>query len=444
MAKSFQTFLIVGFAAAFVIAIAVFSGLFSSKSSTSSTTPSGQVIIWGVLPREAVQPYLDNLNTTGAGYTMQYTEHDPQNFQQDLIVALANGVQPDLVMFNSEIFSQFKDKLTIIPFNVISERTYRDTYIDGAQVFLTSTGAVGYPLLVDPLVVYYNKDLLAAKNFVTPPATWNDLVQSLPLFVKRNNAGALTQTAIALGTTTNVHNVRDILSALFLQTGNPIVSYDSGLNRYAAVLSQGSSTQSSAQSTSQGGELPTIQALRFYTSFSDPTGSTYAWNRSIPDSQSVFLSGKSVFYIGRASELFSLQSQNPNLNFDVMPLFQSDAGTRAVTFGSFIGISMLKAAPNPTAANLALTLLSQESAVDTFSKAASLAPVRRSLLLAVQQNPYVSVFFKSALNAFSWPDPNPQTTAAIFNAMITNSISGKADPATALYEANQDLQNSIR
>lgn len=441
MAKSFQTFLIVGFAAAFVIAIAVFSGLFSSKSSTSSSTPTGQVIIWGVLPRESVQPYLDNLNTTGSGYTMQYSEHNPLNFQQDLIVALANGVQPDLVMFNSEIFSQFKDKLVTIPFNVISERTYRDTYVDGAQVFLNTTGMVGYPLLVDPLVVYYNKDLLAAKNFVTPPATWNDLVQSLPLFVKRSTNGALTQTAIALGTTTNVHNVRDILSALFLQTGNAIVSYDSGLNRFAAVLAQGSST---TQSNQTGVELPTIQALRFYTSFSNPTGSTYAWNRSLPDSQSVFLSGKSVFYIGRASELFSLQSQNPNLNFDVMPLFQSDASTRAVTFGSFIGISMLKAAPNPTAANLALTLLSQESAVDTFSKSASLPPVRRTLLLAAQQNPYVSVFFKSALNAFSWPDPNPQTTNTIFNVMISNSTSGKADPATALYEANQDLQNSIR
>jgi ABC-type glycerol-3-phosphate transport system substrate-binding protein len=437
MNKSFQTFLVVGFAAAFVIAVAVFSGLFSKNTTKTSSKPSGQVVIWGVLPRDAMQTYIDNFNVSGAGYTMLYVQHDPQGLYQDLITALANGVQPDLILFNSEIYSQFKDKLAVIPFAVTSERTYRDTYIDGAQLFLQNDGMIGYPLVVDPLVVYYNKDLLAAKNFVVPPVTWNDLTQTIPLFVKRATDGSITQSAIGLGTENNVDHSRDILSALFLQTGDPIVTYNASLKRYYTVL--GTSTTNDPTKPSADS-----QALTFYTSFSDPTSAVYSWNRSLQSSLNQFLAGKSVFYIGRASELFKIQQQNPNLNFDVEELFQPDVNTRHITFGSFYGIGVLKAGRNQIAAYTALTQLASGASIDFFSKATSLPPTRRDLLLVQQNNPYVAIFFKAALGSFAWPDPNPAATESVFSAMITNVTSGKTSVTSALYEANQDIQNEIR
>jgi len=438
MKSSFQTILIIVFAAAFVVAVVVFSGVFSSgNSSKTSTTPSGQVALWGILPREQVRPFLDAFNGSGKGYTINYTEHDPSTFAQELIVALANGVQPDLVMVTSEIFSQFKDKMALIPFQAYSERTFRDTNIDGAQIFLQKDGIVAYPLLVDPLVVYYNKDILASERFILPPQTWDDLVQSVPLFTKRAKDGSLTQSAIALGTTNNVDHFRDILSALFLQTGTPIIKYDTTLNKNTASLVTGVSSDPSAP-------LPSEQALSFYTTFSDPTVGSYSWNRSLPSSLDVFLSGKSAFYIGRASELFSIQQQNPNLNFDVEELFQPTGALRHITYGSFIGIGALRSGLNQIAGYAALRELTTSSAIDSFAKAVSLPPARRDLLLVQQDNPYVSVFFKSTLGAYSWPDPDPQTTQSIFSGMITDVTSGKKNVITALYDANKDLQSAIR
>lgn len=432
MKSSFQTILLVVFGIVFAGAILIFSGLISFGSkTTATTTPSGTVEIWGVVPQRLIQTFLDASDIGGGDYTIIYSEHSAASLQQDLTVALANNTPPDLVLFSSEVLTQIKDRLYTIPFTVTTERTYRDTNIDGAQIFLTKDGILGAPLVVDPLVVYYNKDVLAKSKFVVPPKTWADLKSSIPLLTTRDARNGIMQSAIALGTGSNVNHARDILSAIFLQTGNGIVSYDPDSGVPIATL---------GATSAQGTEAPTAKALEFYTSFSNTTNSNYSWNISLPSSLDYFLAGKSSFYIGRASELFTIQAQNPNLNFDVMELFQTGANSRSVTFGSFLAIDMLKKAPNPVAAYAALTAISSPTNMDAFSKILSLPPVQRSLLLSRQDNPYVSVFFTAALSAFAWPDPNPVQTESIFKEMITDVTSGRTDPSTAIYNANRKLQ----
>lgn len=436
MKSSFQTILIGVFIVGFVIAIAIFSGLFSSSSSSStSATPTGEVVVWGIVANDAMQTYVDNFNSQNYGYTLNYYYHDPANFYQDLITALADGSSPDLVIVSSETITRIQNKLSIVPYTTYPERQYRDTNIDGAQIFLTTSGISALPLVVDPLVVYYNKDLLAAKNFVNPPKTWDDLQTAVPLLTKKDKQNHITQSAIALGEVNNIANYRDILSALFLQTGNSIVNYNTTTNSYQAALTSGT--------TDATQELPTVQALSYYTSFANPTNANYAWNNSLPDSLQNFLAGKSAFYIGRASELFTIQAQNPNLNFDVAQLFQSSGSTRPITFGSFVGVGIMKNAPNPAAASAAASEMVAQSNVDYLSKILSLPPVQRNLLQVSQKNPYVSIFFQAALSAFAWPDPNPVSTNSIFRDMINNVNSNTTDVQSAIYEATKDLQSSI-
>jgi ABC-type glycerol-3-phosphate transport system substrate-binding protein len=438
MKSSFQTILIVVFAIGFVIAIAVFSGLFSSNTSTSTATkPTGTVQVWGVLPAEAMLNYVNNFNSQNYGYTLNYIYHDPVHFYQDLIVALADGKSPDLVVTSSEAITQIQDKLYVIPYAAYTEAQFRATNIDGAQIFLSPTGVKALPLVVDPLVVYYNKDILAAKNFVVPPATWSGLQAAIPLLTKHSAQGQLTQATIALGEVNNIANARDIISTLFLQTGNSIVAPDATGTLQVTLANAGTSKDETAQ-------LPAVQAVTFYTSFINPTSSHYTWNSSLPDSLQNFLAGNSVFYIGRASELFTIQAQNPNLNFDVMPMFQSDTAIRPVTFGAFDAVGIMKNAPNMTAAYAAATQMANSTNIDALSKSFSLPPVRRDLLQVSQSNPYVSVFFQAALSAFAWPDPNPASTNTIFHDMITNVNSNTTDVQTAIFNATHDLQSSIR
>lgn len=432
MKSSFQTILLVVFGAVFVGAILVFSGIISFGSKSADTTaPTGNVVIWGTAPQNLMMTFLDGVDIGDGEYTMTYTEHSADSLKQDLILALANNTPPDLLLFPSEYLSELKDRLYTIPYAAYPERTFRDTNIDGAQLFLSQKGVRALPLVVDPLVVYYNRDLLAKANFIIPPKTWNDLKISVPLLTAKDARNKISQSAIALGTATNISPVKDILSAMFLQTGNSIVLYDAARDTTSVVL---------GAIPSGATQAPTAQVLEFYTSFSDPTNANYSWNTALPESRAQFLAGKSVFYIGRASELFTIQAQNPNLNFDVMELFQTGADTRTVTFGSFLGVAMLNNAPNPVAAYAAATALASPASVDGLSKTLSLPPVQRSLLLARQDNPYVSVFFKAALSAFGWLDPNPTQSETVLKSMVTSVISGRGDAGSALYDASRSLQ----
>ncbi len=436
MKSSFQTILVIVFAVVFGAAVLIFSGLINiGGGGTNTTTPQGTVVIWGIIPDNSLAAYLNNFNIGSNEYTISYAYHSPETLEQDLIVALANDTPPDLVIYSSELFSSFKDKLYTVPYAAYSERMYRDTNVDGAQVFLSREGLLGFPLVVDPLVVYYNKDILSKANLVVPPTTWSAMQQTIRLLTTRDARNGLVQTTIGLGTALNVDHAKDILSALFLQTGNSIITFDPQVNKNAVVL---------AAAPSGISEPPTAQALKFYTSFSDPTNSNYSWNNALPSTRTQFLASRSAFYIGRASELFLIQSQNPNLNFDVSPLFQTDADARPVTFGSYLAVGMMKNAPNPVAAYAAATFISSSASIDALSKSLSLPPVRRDLLQIQQSDPYVSVFFRAALSTFAWPDPQPARSDDIFRTMIVDVTSGKSDPTTAVNTATRELQSILR
>ncbi len=432
MKLPFQTIVLAAFIVIFLVAILVFSGLFSTGNSNTEQSIGGQVVVWGTLPSSNIQTFFNDFNMNNTNMALLYIQRNPDTLYQDLMMSIADGVAPDLILFNSENFTQFKDKLYMIPYQAYSERMFMDTNIDGAQIFLAPQGVVGFPLLVDPMVVYYNKDILASSNFVNPPHTWNSLVQTIPILTKRTSQHTISQSTIALGEVDNVRHFRDILSTLFLQTGNGIVSINQNTGRASSTLIIDSIS----------GEIsPIEQALSFYTNLANPTNVTYSWHKNLPESMDYFISGRSAFYIGRASEIFTIRDKNPNLNFDVMEMFQTSSNTRPVTYGSFIGVGVLRSSSNFNTAYMVAGMLAEVDNIDSLSKILSIPPVRKDLLRIAQSDPYVSIFFRAAISSFSWPDPNPVKTRQIFRDMINNINSGRFDINRALNEVAREFQN---
>lgn len=433
MKFSFQTIIIGASIFVFIIAVLVFSGVINLGSSSSSSNETASVTVWGTYPQTTIQSYLDNLNISDRTLSIQYSEVPQATFATALTTALADGRAPDLVIVDTSLYFQIRNRLYTIPFDTYTERTYRDTFVDGASLFLTKDGVGALPLLVDPLVLYYNKDILAGKNYVVPPATWTGFVQSIPLFVKKDTRGVITQTALPLGEHINIDHFKEILSALFLQAGNPVAFLDTMTGGYQVALGSGSD-----------GEFPAAKALSFYTEFANPTSQAYSWSKTLPASLDMFLAGKSAFYIGKASELFTIQSRNPNLNFDVTGLFQPDGATRPITYGSFTVVGMVKTTPSFTAAYSAWGKLSSKEFVSFLAQISSLPPAQRSLLLERQKNPYIQVFFNAALSSFGWPDVAPDSSIAVFRSMVQAVNSGKLDSIQAVFEAATDIQTILR
>ncbi len=166
----------------------------------------------------------------------------------------------------------------------------------------------------------------------------------------------------------------------------------------------------------------------------------YSWSRALPNSLDMFTSGKLVFYIGRASELFKIQSQNPNLSFNVAELPQMKDTNFRRTFGEIYGVVINKKSKQISTAVTVASFLSSPVSADIISTTSSLPPVLRTLLSSKSKDqPYLDVFFNSAIITRSWLDPNKEKSNFVFRELVESISSNTESQSGALSKANQQL-----
>lgn len=392
-----------------------------------ASTKIGTVTIWGTLPQAQMGAVINALHGQDQEYIgVTYEEKSEATFDTDLAEAIATGQGPDLVLISQEMLATEQNKLSVVPFSTISERTYLDTYLPIFELFLAENGTYGIPFAVDPLVMYYNRRTLINAGVATPPASW-EAVTSLTEAITQSSAGTVLQSAIPFGAYNNVENARAIISLLLLQSGTVITSV--GQNGLRGHLNEGGS----------GSGLSGEPALTFYTQFADPVKTVYTWNSSISSARQAFLSGNLAFYPGFASELLQLKEANPNLDFDMMAIPQPKTATHRVTYGKAYAFAVPKATDNSKGAVTVAIALADSSLSGTVSQALSMAPAIRSMLASASNDRYAPVFYPQALIASAWLSPSPAETDRIFSTMISNITSGRMSIPQALDSANQAL-----
>jgi len=208
--SNFQTILVAIFLAFFVFAVLIFSGVIKIDGLTGKDNlPQGKVVVWGTFPRLSLSEVFDSINKKNKDLNIIYTEVDPVTYQQDLIKAFANGVGPDIFILTPDMIKENINFVYKIPYESYPEKVFRDTYIDGAEIFLDTEGIVGYPIVVDPMVLYYNKDILSNEGIVSPPKTWDELFILNSSLTKRENNGTVNQSMIAFGQYGNINNAKE-------------------------------------------------------------------------------------------------------------------------------------------------------------------------------------------------------------------------------------------
>jgi len=223
--NNFQTIVVAIFLAFFVFAVLIFSGLLKiGNSTTKSGAPAGKVVIWGTFKNipEVIKVFED-MNSANQNLTVNYVKKSEATYQQDLVDAIAHGQGPDLFILTPNMILKNDTFVSKIPFASYSEKTFRDAFIDGADVYIEPDGIVGFPIAVDPIVLYYNRDMLSNEGIVSPPTTWDELFDMNAKLTKKKDDGTILQSMIALGQYDNVSHAKDILAALMMQSGNPIV-----------------------------------------------------------------------------------------------------------------------------------------------------------------------------------------------------------------------------
>lgn len=431
---NFQLALIGIFILFIVIAVMIFSGAIKLGSKKNTDLYQGKVVVWGTLPSSSVRDVFTSLQGQYDKLTISYVERNSDTYVADIAEALASGNGPDVFFVSNENLLAEANKIYVTPYQSFPLRTYNSLYVDGGQLFLNNEGVMAYPVTIDPLVLYWNKDLFNTAGLVTPPATWEEIYKYASALSKRTANGVLTQSAISFGGYQNVTHAKDIIAALLMQSGDSIVKKNDD-GTYSAVL---------------GGYLPNTKirpaesVLRFYTEFTNPAGQYYSWSSSFPSSYNSFIAGDLAMYVGYSSEIYGIRERNPNLNFDVTRLPQLQNATTPLTFGKIYGASVSKATKNLPSALLVAQSLSGKDAVISITSKMSTLPVRRDLLLAPPEDPFLSSFYQSALLARSWYDPNPKSTDAIFSSMVSDTIAGFLSVGESVTKAGDAIERLLK
>ncbi len=429
--RPFQIILISAFAVLALVGLLLFA---TYKGGFGGKPQAGPVTIWGTLPATAMTSVLDDFKRTRTEFSkVSYVERPAATFDTDLADALASGTGPDMVIITQEQLLAEEGKLAVIPYAVLPERTYRDTFLPINELFLTSIGSYGVPFVVDPLVLYYNRASLTSAGAAQPPSTWEAVVGLAPSLIKKSDANVIARSAIALGTYGNIPDARAVVSLLLLQSGTPISS-NSAQGLRSTLLSGGSDADST---------LPSVSAMTFYTQFADPAKIVYSWNRSIPDARSAFISGDTALYVGFASEQPLLAESNPNLDFDLAAIPQPQTSTTHVDYARAYAFAIPKASKNAAGARQVALALSAKDESFAAAHALSMAPAVRAALVPAGNDLFAPVVYPLALVAEGWLSPAPAVTDSVFAAMIDSIVSGRQNVHDALASADQALNAAL-
>ncbi len=428
--RPFELALVIVFLGLIVTSLAVLS-VYKAKPDDDGIPDIGTVTIWGTLSADGFEEIIRSRNDEDGSFKgVTYLAISPDDFDSELVNALADGVGPDVVFISHEQLVAMRKRIQPVSYEAFPLPDIRSTYTDGAQIFALSDGLYAYPIAADPLLMYWNKDILTTDGFLEAPATWEALTNDyLPTLVRRNPDRSIVRSVVAMGEYDNIQNAFGIISSLILQAGTLGVT-EKDNKQYQVRLNE----------SVDGQTQPLRVSADFYTRFSRPNNSYYSWNRSFTADKDRFLSEELALYFGYGSEGQEIERKNPNLNFDVAEIPQGATATVRRTYARFYGLSALRSSKNlPGAAQVMAILASQENA-EKIALAQRLVPVRKASIAKGSNDVYGRVSYKSAAVAYGWLSPDKSAVDEVFKVMNRDLNENRGEVSSVISDAINRLE----
>ena len=362
----------------------------------------------------------------------------------DLFVnALADDVEPDIISAHVSSLRKYQSRLAEMPPVVsVSDLRTKGKYLKETVVvtqnnampkvntlkrdFVTTVAEdvviddeiYGIPLALDTLAIYYNKDLLDQSGVPVPPATWNEFHDVVERTTRFNSNGDIVQSGVPLGTG-NIDNMFDILS-LFMMQSRVVMSRGNAVS-FADGLSKNASYNNN-----------TLEALRFYTEFAQPTTKVYSWSDKLGGALDAFVTGKAVFYFGFAYDKSRIKSRAPQMNLEIIPVPQLYSNT-PVNVADYWVESVVKKSKNQTLAWDFIRFMTTPENIEKYTLQTGQPTPLRAQVQIQAEDPEMSAFASQILFAKNWYKGDDKEVAVnAFDNMVTEYLQPHPDPTEAL------------
>ncbi len=390
---------------------------------------------WSVFDDSDVyQPLILKYRQFYPNVTINYYKKNIVSYEKELVDALAAGRGPDIFSIHNAWLPKHKDKLVPAPATLITSARFNEVFVDVAgQDLIDANKIYAFPLSVDSLALFYNKDLFNSAGLSSAPKTWSEFNSAVANLTKRDAKNNILQAGAALGTAKNINRSMDILMALMLQSGAKMVSDDKSTASFDQnLVSSGASFN------------PGKQALVFYTNFANPSLKVYTWNSLQHYSIDAFVEGQAAMMLSYAYQVPLIRARAPHLDFGVAALPQISENSKKVTFANYWAQAVNQGSANQAEAwQFVAWLASQENSREYFN--ATKKPVaRRDLIDEQKSDADIGIFAQQSLYAKSWWEIDNLTIEGIFADMIESVVGGRATVDDALFRANSQVTLLMR
>ena len=295
---------------------------------------------WGLWEsNELIQPFIDEYQKDHPKVKITYEMQSPIEYRQRLQAAIARGEGPDIFRFHNTWVPMLKGELAAVPQDVVSSKELSETYPAVMTHDLVADNKFyGMPIMIDGLMLFYNKDLLAEVG-ASPPQTWEEFEEIASSLTIKDGFGIIERAGAAIGTADNVEHFSDILGLLLYQNGTDF-------NNIASTEAE--------------------NALTFYTFFAQAPNNV--WDASLDNSIVAFAGGKVAMVFAPSWEVFTIQAMNPNLNFATAPVPQIKGGD-PVGWASYWVEGVSAKSPNQKAAYEFIKFLASKESLEKLYQA---------------------------------------------------------------------------
>ena len=428
-----------------------------SQAQILATTPV-TLEIWRVFDNDdSFDELMGAYRAIHPNVSFEYKELRFDEFEDELIRALAEGEGPDIFSIHNTWIGAYENLIQPMPASVtipysetrgtikkettytiqeeptMSERELKSDFVDVvAQDVIRSYKAhskatpedriFGLPLSVDTLAMYYNKDLLNAAGIPEPATTWREFQEQMESLARISSSDQVLQAGAALGTSDNVERAFDIVSALMMQNGTQMTD-SRGRATFAAENDK----------VFLGG-----QAVSFYTDFANPLKQVYTWNDNQLDSFNAFTNGDVAYFFGYAYHAPLIQEANEKLNFSIAGFPQIDGG-KTVNYANYWVETVSRASDNTDWAWDFILFAADENNVESFLSSTQKPTALRGLITSQLEDEVLSIFSSQTLTAESWYKGKDASVAEeAFLDLIDDFLNGETQE-----RALKDAQNKV-
>ena len=385
-----------------LFSVLVFSGKIPGLENETTVTDNIKLNMVGTIPDVYINKAIDNYNIKyGKTFGVEYTYIPEDKLSEGLIKYAAGGYSPDLILANADTLVANKSLLRPVGYSdpgALSEIEYKQTFIDGADIWSNGSAYLFYPALTDPLMTYYNKKLLRSENITKPMSNWKELSYYQSKLTKYDETNKLYQSAFAVGGE-NVINNKDLFLLSLMQSVGKIVINNYFINQDGALVNNYGFNLGN-NPDSNGGASILYRILSMHNAFTDPDKTSFTWNvDDVTDYQS-FIDNKLVFYFGKASDYNKIVAVRPDLDLGIAFIPQLyENYSQYIYTGDMYGIAISKSTPNYNKAISVANILSGQDISGFVSTALGISSARKDTLAGFGNQERVAIIGTSALNS---------------------------------------------